>query len=173
MIKETLEAVKDFILSANPYFQKGIAGVTINEAGKVVKNEIVFPNDTFGDYFYVRQATKSTFETGSYDKITDCDNGQSLRTDIYIIACVKNADADKLISNLVLTMQKYPDVRPLAIIADSDGVIAQELSQASKVNKQAALARIGDYTIVSLQVNVATRVLPFKSLTCIENPCQC
>ena len=174
MIKETIEAVKDFILSANTYFNKGIAGVTINEAGHVAGNEIVFPNDKYGDYFYIRQANRSTFETGSYDKVTDCDNGESLRTDIFIVACVRNADADKLIDNLIHTMQKYPDNRAVAVITESDDVIAQELAKASKTNKKAAQARIGNYTIVCLQVNIGTRVLPVRNLTtCILNPCSC
>lgn len=174
MIKETIEAVRDHILNVNTYFMKGIGGVTINEAGYVVGNAIIFPNDTFGDYFYLRQATKSTFDTNTYDRVSDCSNAESLRTDIFIVACVKDADPDKLIDNLIWTMQKFADSKAISIITDTDAVIAQELAKASKVNKAAAQARVGDYTIVCLQVNVGTRVLPVTSLkNCIQNPCSC
>lgn len=170
MIRSKLLAIRDYIKSANEYFDAGYTDVTVNSRGIVANDEIVFPMD--GSYFYIRQASRSNF-TNNGSRITDCTSPISLSMDLFIVAVVDDGDSTVLAENLIVTMQNYSDgITFSGLIMSNDDVINQELSLLSVENRDAAIARSGNKAIVCLIVTASILIKPTK-LNCITKPCSC
>jgi hypothetical protein len=175
MLKAKLETLKEFILSNNTYFAAGYANaVQDDETGIVYERMPIFPNDTLGNYFYLRVQRGAQFSYEGMYKMSDAVGSLGINAQIVLVACVKDADADKLAENLVMTMSRYHAeyIKLQQVIYQSELVVSQELALLSRENIQAALQRIdGDYTMVSLQFSYAAPVI-VQPLKCITNPCK-
>lgn len=175
MIKETLDGIRDFILSTNTYFSKGYTDVFVNQAGQIGNDkEIVFPSDYRGNYFYIRTAGNSPFSQNANNRMSDCSIALSLGLNCILVATMKGADKYRLSENLIYTLQKYTNNNLLLsnITLDKEDVILSELSGAGEDVQVEALKRSGDYTIVSIAFSTNIVFSP-KDLSCIQNPCSC
>lgn len=180
MIKSHLIALKDFILSKNTYFDKAFDFAEQNHNGIICAydesgNAIeIFPMDTFGNYFYLRLANKVGFDESAFYQVSECKKGAGLVANIFLVACMRKADNDKLVNNLVNTLVNYqPDkIKLISVEYHSEAVTAQELAKIPKEDLQAALQKLDmNYTIVCINFAFSMSVPYYKNLTCIEPPC--
>lgn len=172
MLKSTVDSIKDYIIQYNPYFKKGYSDVYLDEKTGIIHNsKPIFPADNLGDYFYLRLPNKVQFDYAREFQISDCISGAGIRASVILVAVVKDADPDKLIQNLVNTLQTYQNVNVNSAIYLTEDVIIQELAKTSEETIMAALQRMKS-TIVSLTFTILTPY-QFKKLSCIENPCKC
>jgi hypothetical protein len=176
MIQSTLTGLKDYILSTNTYFGKGFDDVYMDETTGIVANGgAIFPNDTLGDYFYLRLPNQSRFDYAAINRVTDCSNTPGVVSDITLVACVRKASADRLMTNLLNTISSYnDDVRFVTCQYRSEDVVLRELGRLKKENIEAALQRLGNHTIVSVNFSLSVSFQLRKvSSGCILDPCKC
>lgn len=176
MIQPTLTAIKDYILQYNTYFGKGFDDVWMDETtGIVAGDKPIFPNDTLGDYFYLRLPNQSRFDYNRVNVVSDCANTPSIVSELTLVACVRKASYDRLVTNLLNTLSSYnADVRFTSVIYRSEDVVLKELARMKKENIEAALKRLGNHTIVSISFALSVS-FTLKKVTagCILNPCVC
>lgn len=184
MIATQLPALVSRILALNPYFDAGYGDVFTDERlGYMFRNPKdgsptpVFPNDTLGDYFYLRMPQTWSFSNSPGDLIADGISYATLSGTVFLVAYVKNADADKLALNLITTLRQQgcagqgAAISLLSASAQRDIVLLQELSGLSEEAQEIALQRLGEgITLVSVSFTY-TAPLPFN--TCITDPCKC
>ncbi len=173
MLKSTVERLRKYILSTNTYFSEGIGNVYLDtENGIANEKGIVFPDDTRGNYFYLRLPDNVTFVNGIEFGVTECLPGLGLNAQIVLVAVVANADEDKLLQNLVNTVQSFPNYNKTlqTAIYKKEVVVRQELSWMTGDNLSAVLQRVPDSAIVSLTF---TLVNEFVFNECLINPCSC
>lgn len=169
MYNDKLIQIKDYILETNLYFDRGFSDVYLDEKrGIVHNNNVVFPMDTLGNYFYLRLPSVVRFTTRPQDKISDCLYGFSINAPVILVAVVKDADADKLMTNLLSTLASQ-SVSIQSAIFESASVVLQELARTKTEIQDAALARIGKHTIVSISFTLDSQFIPSN---CIVNPCK-
>jgi hypothetical protein len=176
MIQSTLTGLKDYILSTNTYFGKGFDDVYMDESTGIVANNLpVFPADNLGDYFYLRLPNQSRFDYNVVNRVTDCSNTPAIVSEITLVACVRKANADRLVTNLLNTISSYnDDVRFVTVQYRSEDVVLRELSRMKKENIDAALQRLGNHTIVSVNFSLSVSFRLRKvSSNCILDPCKC
>ncbi len=175
MLKAKLETLKEFILSNNPYFTAGYANAVQDDETGIVHNGMpLFPNDTLGNYFYLRVLRNVQFSYDGMYRISDAAGSVGINAQIVLVACVREADTDKLAENLVITMSRYyPEyIKLQQVLYQSELVVGQELALLSRENIRAAMQRIdNDYAIVSLQFQYAAPVI-VQPLKCITTPCK-
>lgn len=174
-------ALKNFILEKNTYLGEGYANAFKEaESNKVFARSssgdliAVFPNDTLGNYFYIRHDNGLSFSANLAARATDCGPGRLGFNDtatLQIVAIVKNADAYSVIDNLRNTAMMYTgmDVIPTAAIWNREQVLLEEMSGAEGSEKQAALKRLKDETIVRVTCICGKTYTPS---TCIKDPCK-
>lgn len=173
MLKSTVERLRKYILSTNSYFAEGIGNVYLDsENGIANEKGIVFPDDTRGNYFYLRLPDNVTFANGSEFGVTECLPGLGLNAQIILVAVVKDADEDKLLQNLVNTVQSFETYNKTfqTAIYKKEVVVRQELSWMTAENLSAVLQRVPESSIVSLTF---TLIDSFVYNDCILNPCSC
>ena len=174
MIQQQLDAISNFIKLHNPYFDKGFSFVEQSDKNGYVHNgsEVIFPNDTFGDYFYIRVPSRLGF---AYDLANgDGRNTFGVSTPLVIVAVMKDADPYKLALNLISTIGKMCDIGKqfTAILIHSEDVLLQELAKAADAEQDKALRNIQQgYTYVSVNFTM-TYTQPYIALNCITKPCK-
>lgn len=172
MYNSELEAIKDRILEYNTYFDQGYSDVYQDPVKGIVHNDLpVFPSDSLGNYFYLRLPDSVRFTPSADSRINDCDTPLNMNAVVLLVACVKDADPDRLMSNLLITLQKTDNVTVTAGVFDSARVVLNELARVSEATQKTALARLDDITIVSLSFSLDKIFQPQK-LSCITNPCR-
>lgn len=174
MLKSSIENIKTAILERNTYFQNGFCNVYQNEDKGIVisGDKPVFPAD-LGNYFYLRLPKNVSFTNGGNYAIADTIKGIGLNAEITLVACVKDADNDKLLTNLVNTLQALCDenISLTNAIYNSNEVIKQELAFMSKKSRDKALSNLPrNLSIVSVSFTYSTS---FTFNNCITNPCTC
>lgn len=181
MTTSKLISFKDFILSKNTYFDSGYAVAFKDAESKriIVRNGTdfipVMPNDTLGNYFYIRYNGSLAFNEAFGERMADCGPSRTTYNDrqpINIVAIVKDADEYTLLNNLRNTCAVFTvfTPTPTGAILVPEQVIQDEMSGAAQADIAAALQRIGSRTIVSLTVNIQDNYTPNK---CINDPCKC
>jgi hypothetical protein len=172
MIQSTLTGLKDYIAQKNTYFTTSYDDVYMDETTGIVANSLpVFPNDKLGNYFYLRLPNQSRFDYNPVNRITDCSNTPAVVSEITLVACARNASADRLMTNLLNTISSYnADVRFTTCTYRSEDVVLRELSRMKKENIDAALQRLGNHTIVSVNFSLSVN---FTLTKCILDPCRC
>lgn len=177
MFQSELNTISQFIIDNNPYFDKGYADVYQDDkTGIVHGDEAVFPADNLGNYFYLRLPKQTGFDTSDFYKINDCNGGLGLKASIVLVACVKDADPDKLIENLIITLRNYSSgvvINFKSLCFNGVEVIMTELAKLKPEDLIAALQRFDKMaqTIVSVTFEMTTAVTP-KNLDCIVEPCK-
>lgn len=174
MLQQKLVDLKDFILKYNPYMNKGFSDVSQDGDTGIINNEkkIIFPSDTFGNYFYLRSPSELK---GDYSKPI-ADNGLSIGLvgDVILVAYLKNGNADVLAGNMATSIGRFQgfNTRINKITVQKDLVIYQELSKLKKEVKSAALQKSRESVIISIQFSINSDFI-FQSLNCIQDPCKC
>jgi hypothetical protein len=177
MLRQPLHNIKEFILSNNTYFNNGYDAVFQDATTGVINDnkQPIFPNDNLGNYFYLRLPQSVSFIENAYNRVTELDRAVALNMRIILVACMRGADPDILISNLVNTLQQFDEtyIKIDSFLMQSSDVVLQEMAKVTpKSNTIAALARLDeDYTIVSVQFTLTQR-FQFQKLSCITNPCK-
>lgn len=178
-MRKVIEQLKAFILSTNPYFNRGFANVELDaQNGYLIdidNGEHIFPSDSFGNYFYIRYKGVSGLNNATTAFMEEGTAAIAINTNLILVAYVKDADIDHLFTNLVSTLAKF-DAQGLIFSATSlDGVdvITKELANVAPEVRAKSLQNFNfyDITLISiaftLQKNLET--IP---LSCIQNPCK-
>ncbi len=177
MLKQKLADLKDNILLNNPYFDKGFTDVVQDDETGVINdnNQPIFPNDIFGNYFYLRIPQQAQFNYTPDSSMGDNNLGIRVDSKIFLIAMMKNAAADILIENLITTLGRYQpvNIRLIGATYQADTIIKQEMAGVKeKGNIQKALQTFQlDWTLVSIQFNISIPFV-FQQLKCLTNPCK-
>lgn len=179
MIIETLIALKNHILQYNTYFSSGFEDVSITENGMVYahldNSKIIFPDDTLGNYFYLRTADRTTTNYSSGYKANDCQNNFNITPSIILVACMRGTDKYQLLDNITSTLIYYSaDLRVSEILGESEAVIVRELSKVKKEVRDKALAnKDKNYSIISISFTVTVPYNPIDITKedCLPNPC--
>jgi len=179
MIGGMLDKVRDCILANNKYFCEGYSNVWRDEQTnqiltmKADQYKVVFPNDTLGDYFYLRNDGNIVFNPSAENLISDCiDSAYDTNITVNLVAIMDNADPEELLSNLLTTIQYCEGFRTNLVSASTNPstIITNELLNLADADIQAALQR-NKRTIVSLTFNMIDAIV-IKDPSCIENPCK-
>jgi len=177
-----LEALKDYILAQNPYFQKGFANafkvrnVGSDSNSKVFSRDksgdlvVVSPQDTFGNYFYLKNETGITYRAAY--AITGTDTVYEETINIAFVAFLKEGDNMKVANNIKNTLMMYNkcSVRaiPVNVVWNREQIIIEELAGISDDDIAAALQRLGSWTVVKLNFQF---IKPSEVSRCIEDIC--
>lgn len=177
MYQSDLNGIAEHILQYNTYFNVGYADVYQDDkTGIIHNNEVIFPNDTLGDYFYLRLPKSVSFDYNARYNVNDCDKGVALKSNVILVACVRGADSTKLIDNLIITLRNYnPDhieINIKSCIFNTVEVIMQELNKLKEEDLLTALKNVDEkYCIVSVSFDTTIQLLP-RALGCIQDPCK-
>lgn len=180
MTTANIISFKDYVLSQNTYLGKGFAVAFKDEQTKKVYcrdgTELtpVMPNDTLGDYFYIRYERGVKFSTDLNGRIADCaELGLAFNDEmqVVLVVCVRDADEFTLLNNIRLTCSKFPTFKavPVGATLIRELVVANEMAGAEKDDLLAALQRLGNWTVISVNINLNSQYLPTN---CITNPCK-
>lgn len=174
MLQAQLIKLKDWILQYNPYFDTAFSNVTQDSETGIINDtkQPVFPADNFGNYFYLRLPNNIVFDY-SQPSIGDNQLSVGIKTPVFLICCMVNADADELILNMLATIGRYQDVNMRFVNAtyQKEVVLMQELAKLDKNNISSALQRMpSNLTIVSIQFTISFPV-SFPKLNCLTKPC--
>lgn len=171
---------KEHILSKNKYFDNGYAVAFKDAVSKrvVVHTGLdfmqVMPTDTLGSYFYIRYEKGVEFKEDFSGRIADS-NQLSLsfndRMGVVLVAFMKGADEYKLLNNLRVTCAMFKNLKaiPTSAVLIREQVVQDEMSGAKKEDIEAALQRLGEWTIISLNVSLQKQYIPSN---CIVEPCK-
>lgn len=181
MWQQQLNKIKDHILRYNPYFSTGFSNTFIDEeTGQVFSDNgndyiPVFPEDRLGDYFYLRTPQKTTFADAPDFTLSDCQKGIAITGEIFLIAVVRDADADRLVNNLANTVQAFDNkyITIKSAIHQKIFVVEQEMAKVKEEKTlMAALARLKqNMTIVSLSFALRSP-FQYQKLNCMTKPCK-
>jgi hypothetical protein len=169
--QSVLNSLRDTILEYNPYLAKGYADVVKDETLGIIHStgDVIFPNDTDGDYFYIRTNGVQFTQAPEY-KADDCSGSLGIQMNCVLVAIMGNANPDSLLKNMVSSLRLFNNDMVFSnAIFTSAGVIVQELN--ADVRAQ-ALKRLSGKTIVSIVFSMTEMVMTLKA-ECIENPCTC
>lgn len=178
MNKADFEAFKYFILGKNPYFNRGFANVYKDDTTKAICARegkdftVVFPSDTLGNYFYLRNDTGLKHEAMPAERVSDNGTQRLMFLDsmtLQLVAVVKNADEHLLIENLRNTAMQYQLLyaEPLSSKWNREQVVIEELAGMKSEDIQAALQRLKNETIVRLSLKLSKVFVPGN---CINDP---
>lgn len=177
MFQDRLDSIATFIMEHNVYFDRGISNVWLDETTGYVSDDetAVFPADNLGDYFYLRLPKNIDFVYDRAHKFADCVDGIGAKSQVILVAVIKDGSADQLIENLINTLRNYREATVIvkSAIYQAAYVILQELRFINEENREAALQRIPQgSSFVSITFEITETVLAHK-LNCIVNPCTC
>jgi hypothetical protein len=177
MLPQHFENLKEFILSKNAIFHKGFANAYRDELRNAIyartEQELiaVLPNDSLGNYFYLRHEDTIQHEALQAERLADSGSGRLSFLDIATIQLVAMADkacAYTMVENLRNTLMMYEgmNAQPTSSLVESSKVIMAELPR----NEQqlAILQRLKNETIVRITIKATTLFTPSN---CINNPC--
>lgn len=178
MTRAQVIAFKNHILSNNDYFANGYAIVYKDEEGRVIAYDNaptpVMPNDTLGNYFYLRYDGDNRLVAKQTERLTDCGASRILFEDtltVQLVAVVADAAELTLRNNLINTAMAYTGIIAIPTLANlnREQVVLAELKGMEADNIQAALQRLGNWTIIRLTLNLIDQYTPTD---CIDEPCK-
>jgi hypothetical protein len=178
MLTEDFENLRNHIHNKNNYFHHGFANAFRSDvtgsiwAQKLKDMQCLLPDDTLGDYFYLRTEAGIKYDPQQAERLADGGPQRLSFLDtamLYLIAIVRGADAFRLIENLRNAAMSYADMNVLPIAAswNREQVVTEELTKMKSDDVAAALKRYTDETVVRLTMNVSKTFVPGN---CIVNP---
>ncbi len=176
MFQSRLDSIAEFIMQHNTYFAVGYSNVWLDETTGFVADDKtpVFPSDN-GNYFYLRLPKSIDFLYSTNYNYSDCSGGIGSRSQVILVAVIKEKNPDVLLENLVATLRNYKqaELRLRSALYQAMYVIEQELAFISESEREQAMKRI-DYgsSYVSITFDITETILSDK-LSCIEPPCSC
>lgn len=176
MLQQKLTKLRDFILQYNTYFGRGYDNVVKdNSTGQInYGNDIVFPADELGNYFYLRLPNNLQPDY-NFPSIADSHLSIGVKYDVILVAIVSGADGSILLENMLTTLGRYQDepLRMTKAIYQSDVVISQELAKIGTDNIRAALQKFTESETGICSVHFQFTIpFIFQRLNCIQNPCK-
>lgn len=176
MFQDSLNNIATHIMEYNPYFDEGHPYVWLDPLkGFVGDDNIVFPRDSKGSFFYLRVNNGVTFEYSNQYKFSDCVDGIAAREEVVLVAVVKNGSAEIVVRNMINTLRNYR-TQKLTLrraIYQKEEVVLQELAQLNEQGREAALKRLPQNSAtVSVTFEMLEIALDYK-LNCILDPCKC
>ena len=172
MLQPQLNSLDAFINQYNTYFDRSFPSVEKTDSGILHDgNERIFPNDIYGNYFYLRVPSMLTI---SYlNPIAD--NGLSLRVTakLSLVAFFVDGDANDLALNLMSTVGRYTEETKItSVLIHKEDVISQELKGCTDETIARALQNI-DNNVALCAINFdLTFYQSLLQLNCIEKPCK-
>lgn len=172
MLNQELERIKELILQYNTYFSKGFANAFKDSKGVRQGETVVFPNDTLGDYFYFRYPNNYRITQTRDGSINDCTTITNVISQVICVACVRRANSDALIGNIISVLASS-GAKVTEAIGQKHVVIVQELQGMAKEDIEKASQNVSaDYTIVCVKFDVQQTFYPVP-LNCLQDPCVC
>ena len=174
MIQEQLNTLQAFILQYNKYFTESFSDVSLSPyTGYIMSGETpVFPNDTLGNYFYLRVPNLTQFSYDKQDMQQEGINPIGLKMPIVLVACVRSAKPDILLENLITTVSQYlPDnIKFVSCTSQKEIVIMQEMAKMPVEEIKDAIKKVDmDYAIASVSFIISSPY-KIKHLSCIKSP---
>lgn len=174
------EQLKDYILSKNTYLHRGFAhaykdtvlhAIHVKDGNGLIN---VLPNDSFWNYFYLRNEHGIRHEALPAERLSDSGAQRLSFLDtitVYLVVVVKDAEPFQLIENLRNTAMGYPslNVIPVSSNWNREQVLMEELAGRKQDEVLAVLQRLTNETIVKLTLNISKQFVPGN---CINNPCK-
>lgn len=178
MQKQDFELLRSFIHNKNNYFHHGFANAFRSDATGAIwvqkynDMQCLLPDDTLGNYFYMRAEQTVKHEPQPAERLSDGGTQRLSFLDsatVYLVAIVHNADEYLLIENLRNAAMAYEDMNviPTSSNSNREYVIADELSKMRTDDVMAALKRLTTQTVVRLTLQVSKTFVPSN---CIVNP---
>jgi hypothetical protein len=175
MIQPYLDQIAATVQQYNPYFDRYFSNVEQSEQLGYIHNgnEVVFPNDTYGNYFYLRIPSKLSI---IYDPIMNNGNWNLLgvSTNVTCVAMVKDADPQKLALNIMSTIGRACNFQKkfTTILIHNEDVISTELANCTEdVIMKAIQCLSDDITLISITFTL-TIAQDLLQLNCLPNPCK-
>lgn len=176
------EALKDFILAKNTYLHNGYANAFKDDVTKRIlatkgSDYInLLPDDTKGNYCYLRNDTIMQFTPQLQERLTDAGTQRLSFLDniiVTLVAVVQDADALKVVENLRNTCMMYEalNVQSLSANWNREQVITEELNGMRAEDIAAALKRLKDETIVKLTLRISQLFTPSSCIVDICKTC--
>lgn len=162
--------IKDTILQYNTYFNAGFDDAYQSENGVYQGEKILFPNDTLGDYFYIRPDNPVGISNDS--AISSCYTAFALDASATLVAVVKSANSTMLVNNL-MTSLAYTGATVESATFQHEEIIRQELGAMSQEDLTAALANYHRSTTIVSIAFTYNLPLPLTKINCLPNPCEC
>lgn len=172
------EDFKKHVLTQNTYFDVGFANAFRDSKSKLIlarvasgEMEVVFPQDIYGSYFYLRN-NEGIAHKLSKVQMLDCGSDFDDTITVHLVAVVKDADAYKLMSNLRKTCLGYKkmNIVPVATNWNREQITIDEMSDAKDEDIMAALQRWDNQTVLRMRLEIMKKYIPD---TCgIVNPCK-
>lgn len=178
MQTEDFEQLRSHILNMNNYFHHGFANAFRSEVTGAIwvqkhgDMQCLLPDDTLGNYFYLRTEPLIRHDAQAGERLTDGGTQRLSFSDVAIVqlvAIVHSADAYLLISNMRNATMAYKDMNvvPTASTWNREKIITEELAGMKPDDIAAALKRFTDQTVVKLTLQVSKTFIPGN---CIVNP---
>jgi hypothetical protein len=159
------------ILAYNPYFDRGFDNAYLSTKGVASGEDVLFPNDTLGDYFYIRQ-TGVTISSPKQLAISSCSTPYMAMQNAVLIAVMRDGDRVQLLNNLVSTLS-WLKVAFGAAQLQAETVITQEIGHMGADVLNAALARLDNTAIISINFSYNLELSYYtKSPDCLPKPCK-
>lgn len=180
MIQEILNDLGTFILEYNKYFGESFTDVSLSPYTYYIMSgeQPVFPADNLGNYFYLRTPNYTKFDYGKQNIQMEGVNGIGLNIPLTLVACVRSANPDTLLENLITTLSQINftqdalpyDIKFIQCTSQKEIVIMQELSKMPvETIKSAIMAVDKDYAIASITFTISSPY-QFQKISCIKSP---
>ena len=173
MIAHTLKEIAEHIDSKTGLFDTYFFDVILDEeTGYIYKDIPVFPNDTLGDYFYLRLNKGWRFSPPSngYGAVSDDIAGLIVAGNVTLVAVVIDADENLLLSNIINALREIRGVQVSEANTQIESVLSQELKGLSKESKLKALQNFNERnSLISISFSYS-KVFPYDS--CQNKPCK-
>lgn len=165
------------ILTNNPYFDKGF-GNAFKEQGVVYAEDvtaILFPQDTYGNYFYLRHDGEISFREERGSEMANRGPGRIGFIDaqpMALVAVMRDANAYTLLNNLRNSAMGYNALVavPTGALLVREQVVIDEMRGAEDEEVGKALANLNNQTIIRIKLTVYKS---WRGNTCITDPCKC
>lgn len=165
MTSKDFQALSDFILLKNPYFQHGF-GLAVKEVEEDViriGEQTLFPNDRLGNYFFM--LSDGRFTINDKKKLSDCgpvklSANNSLT--VKVLAIVDGVDEWALANNLLNSLTVYNGlftVSPTRATVNRAIVTREVISGFSKDTQYRLLSRWKNEAVVSVEANIYKPVM--------------
>lgn len=169
-----IQDIKERIMEKNTYFNNGYA-IAFNRGDGVYYNDSngyinLLPNDTLGNYFYIRGNDIITHNTAT--EIANCLGYEYNDTlEITLVAVVKDADSGVLIENLRNTLSSIRDIKVTLSRTQyiREQVMINELRGVEREEVNKALQRLKNENIISI-TSIIQDTYPVSN--CIIDPCK-
>lgn len=186
MTLQDFEALKDFILEKNPYFQKGFANafkenVTSTVLARQLSGDllIVSPQDSYGNYFYIRNDEGIIHEPKTGAMTYGAGHTSYMDTiRVNIVGIMKEGEPLLVVDNIINTVSMYKpngDGTLLRLVSSNwnrEQIIISELSGMEKNDIAGALQRLGSHLVFRVTCLFSKYRTPTSCINDICLPCE-